>query len=129
MTRAPSSPTNPPSVSVPGNNNIIIFGNQNTLGPRSEAQDTNHIYQVGIIVGTVFGARRSPTNATLVEFAEITHANQLDLSKIFIYQGISLHFINAKYRTRLEVTRPQDGTIFYNVTAEIVDAPQGPAQR
>jgi len=77
------------------------------------------IYQKRIIAGKTFGARRSPTDATSIEFVEITHATQFNSAEPFEYQGHILRFCHAD-RVMFDTSRPQDGRIYKTVTAKII---------
>jgi hypothetical protein len=58
---------------------------------QTENAAREEIYQAGISVGKVFGGRRSPTNATIFEFQEITQAGQFNLGAEFEYQIMFLN--------------------------------------
>jgi hypothetical protein len=89
----PSQSTQPspvPSQNNQNGQNIIIPGSGNNLTvypPPPAPSQTGSIYQAGIEVGKVFGARRSPSDATAFEFVEITNANQLNASEEFEFQS------------------------------------------
>jgi hypothetical protein len=80
----------------------------------------HEIKQAGIVVGKAFGARRSPTDATIFEFEEITNSQQFNYNAPFEYQGHTLRLIHAETITGLNVSRPQDGRIISRVKAKIL---------
>jgi len=109
----------------------IINGNVtvNTTIPsqphKAEARDMDAIYQAGILVGKVYGARRSPTDATVFEFVEITHASQLNTADVIQYQNYSLRILTLDTKIGMMSSRPEDGTIFQKITAKIITPPIG----
>jgi hypothetical protein len=86
--------------------------------------DLDAILQGGVKVGKVFGGRRSPTNALIYEFVEITNARQFDLSAPFQYHGVILQLIRVKSRVGLDISRPEDGMILRDVTAHVITSSQ-----
>jgi hypothetical protein len=57
-------------------------------GPK--ARDPDSIYQAGVIVGHVFGARRDPNDATRFTFVEITKSGQLNGAVPFQFQDYTI---------------------------------------
>lgn len=102
------------------NGNVTI----NTISPAQPHKATTNksdaIYQAGIIVGRAFGARRLPTDATVFEFVEITHASQFNLAESFEYQGLILKVLSVDTKIGLMSSRPEDGTILQKITAKII---------
>jgi hypothetical protein len=96
--------------------NGLIFNSQ----PPVALDDT--IYQAGIVVGKVFGGRRTPNDATLFEFKEITQASQFNINAEFEYQGYILKPISFYSHVGLTSSRPQDGTIITGLLAKVVRA-------
>jgi hypothetical protein len=78
------------------------------------------ISQAGAVVGRVFGGRRSPTDATVYEFVEITNANQLNPSAPFAYAGQMLVLQSVRSRVGLDISRSQDGMVYGGVVAKVV---------
>jgi hypothetical protein len=74
---------------------------------QTENAAREEIYQAGISVGKVFGGRRSPTNATIFEFQEITQAGQFNLGAEFEYQDYVLKPLHIQTVTGLNISRPQ----------------------
>jgi hypothetical protein len=84
-----------PNISISGSGNRLVI-NPTPQQPRGEEV----IYQAGIVVGRVFGGRRSPTDATLFEFQEITQAGQFNTNAEFEYQGFILRPLSMIMSTR-----------------------------
>jgi hypothetical protein len=77
-----SNPSGGANVNVPGSGNTIV------INPSASTQvRENAIYQAGVKVGNVFGGRRSPNDATIFEFVEITNANQFNPREPFQFEG------------------------------------------
>jgi hypothetical protein len=87
--------------------------------PKTAAIDQESIYQGGVIVGKAFG-RRSPTDATIFEFVELTNASRFNPREDFEFQAVRLHFVTAQSRTGMTSSRPEDGTIWEGVIAKVV---------
>jgi hypothetical protein len=84
------------------------------------AREPNAIYQAGVLVGNVFGVRRSPNDATTFEFVEITNANKLNSGEEFEYDGYILKMSSAETKVGLNVMRPDAGMIYTRVIAKII---------
>jgi hypothetical protein len=78
------------------------------------------IYQAGVAVGKVYGGRRTPTDATLFEFQEITNASQFNMSAEFEYQGYTLKTVSVRTHVGFTSLRPQDGAILTGLLAKVV---------
>lgn len=78
------------------------------------------IVQSGAAVGKVFGGRRSPIDATVFEFQEITQAGQFNIDAEFEYQGLIFKAMDIKSVTGLKSSRPQDGRIIEGMIAKVV---------
>jgi hypothetical protein len=87
---------------------------------QQSAPQPDVIYQAGVIVGKVFGGRRAPTDATVFEFQEITHASQFNYNAEFEYQGYVLRPLSIFSVTDMTSSRPQDGRIVKSLTARII---------
>jgi hypothetical protein len=98
------------------------IGQQNNFYPQMPnlASKSDVIIQAGAVVGKVFGGRRSPTNATIYEFTEITNTNQFNARTGFEYDGQLLVIQSVMSRIGLDISRPQDGMIYGGVTAKVV---------
>src|ERR1700730_14662634 len=83
--------------------------------------DSGTIQQAGVVVGNAFGARRSPTDATLFEFTEITNCGRFNLGTPFIYKGVKMQFVREKNSAMLEISRQQDSPIRYGVVAKVLE--------
>jgi hypothetical protein len=83
------------------------------------APEPDVIYQAGVIVGKVFGGRRSPTDATMYEFIEIKNVNQLNAQAQFEYDGQMLAILSARSRIGLDLSRSQDGMVYGGVIARV----------
>jgi hypothetical protein len=83
------------------------------------------IFQSGVTVGDVVGGRRSPTDVTVFEFAEITHAQGLNRSEPIEYLGIKMKIFRIDSGAGTMLTRPQDGTVYIGVFAKILSAEKG----
>jgi hypothetical protein len=105
------------------NGNVTINTTLPAQSHKAVARDKEAIYQAGIIVGKAFGARRSPTDATVFEFVEITHASQFNPAEFFQYQNLSLKVLTIETKIGLMSSRPEDGTILQKVTAKIITSP------
>jgi hypothetical protein len=105
---------------------LFVYPSDSHLGElrkspsRPPVASDDNIYQAGVVVGKVFGGRRSPNDATLFEFQEITHANQFNLGAEFEYQGYILKMISYSGRGGFVPTRPEDGTIVIRLEAKVV---------
>jgi hypothetical protein len=126
--RAPEKQKIANTINQSGNNsgqiaNSIVNLTVNTAtNPHSPAHDIDHIYQAGAIVGKVFGARRSPTDATIYEFVEITQAGQFNLAEQFAYKEFILAAQSAESVTGVDSSRPQDGKIIKKMVAKIISS-------
>jgi len=105
-----------------GGPNIHAPGGQfNFYGqPQSQATD-GVITQAGVVVGKVFGGRRSPNDATTFEFVEITNANQFNPTQPFQFNGVTLAFQSTKSRVGLNIARPDAGMTYGGVVAKVID--------
>jgi hypothetical protein len=87
--------------------------------------DLEVIHQAGAVVGKVFGARRSPTDAMVYEFTEIKNSSQFNAQAGFEYDGLMLAIQSVRSRVGLDISRPQDGMVYGGVIARVVGkAPQ-----
>ena len=84
------------------------------------AQASDTIYQGGTEVGMVFGGRRSPTDAMIFEFVEITHSSRLDTRFPFEFNGVILRMVHAQSRVGMDSSRPEDGMVYSGVTAQVI---------
>ena len=111
-----------PSINIPGNNNILNFGNNNTVKPSdAPVQDQASIYQAGIVVGKAFGARRLPNDATTFQFTEITNCPQFNTNAPFTYGGVKLKFVSERDSAMMVMGRQQDSPIRFGVLAKVID--------
>jgi hypothetical protein len=88
--------------------------------PAQPAHASDSIYQGGIEVGKVFGGRRSPTDAMMFQFVELTHASRLDTRYPFEYDGVILRMVQAQSRVGMDTSRPEDGTVYSGITAQVI---------
>jgi hypothetical protein len=103
-----------PNIIAPGGK--FNFYNQ----PQSQATD-GVITQAGVVVGKVFGGRRSPNDATVFEFVEITNANQFNPTQPFQFNGVTLLFQSTRSRVGLNIARPDAGMTYGGVVAKVID--------
>ncbi len=66
------------------------------------------------------GSFRSPTDAMIFEFVEITHASRLDTRYPFDFDGVSLRMISNQSRVGMDTSRPEDGMVYSGVIAQVV---------
>lgn len=104
-----------PNINAPGGKFNFYHG-----PPPEITSETGTIYQAGVEVGKVFGARRSPNDATTFEFVEITNANQFNPNEEFEFQDCILRFQSTRIRVRLDVMRPQAGMIYGYLVAKVI---------
>jgi hypothetical protein len=129
----PTLAQNNPPISTPGgatqnnqsgpNFNVPGSGNQINIYPPTAPQAAagDSISQAGVVVGQAFGGRRSPTDATIFEFQEVTHAQQFNVDAPFQYQGHTLRAVRIETTVGLDSSRPQDGRIIYLMTAKVIE--------
>jgi hypothetical protein len=87
--------------------------------------DLEVIREAGAVVGKVFGARRSPTDAMIYEFTEVKNSSQFNAQAGFEYDGLMLAIQSVRSRVGLDISRPQDGMVYGGVIARVVGkAPQ-----
>jgi hypothetical protein len=92
----PSRSTQPSPVPSQNNQNgpnIIIPGSGNNLTvypPPLATSQLDQFIKLALKLVKVFGARRSPIDATAFEFVDITNANQLNASEEFEFQSYIL---------------------------------------
>jgi hypothetical protein len=82
--------------------------------------DVDAIIQSGITVGKAFGARRSPNDATMFQFEEITHAGRFNAQIPFQYHDVTLQMIQFGSDVRLDAARAEDGRIIRSLVARAV---------
>jgi hypothetical protein len=127
----PPEPKTPPTANGtqygPGQQFIAPYGtfyiNPAPVGPQNSQNDPGHIWQDSVVVGTVIGGRRSPTDASQFLFDEITHAQQFNPGRTFHFTGVRLMLVHTESITDLMSNRPQDGRILTNVVARVADPP------
>lgn len=123
MSDKPSTPANtgtgPIQQSNQSGTNIGQQNNYYAAAP-NPLRGSDVISQAGAAVGKVFGGRRSPADATVYEFVEITNANQLNPSAPFAYEGQLLVLKSVRSRVGLDISRPQDGMVYGGVVANVV---------
>jgi hypothetical protein len=98
---------------------VVINGRVADGKPQPVLSD-DAIYQAGIVVGKVFGARRLPNDATRFEFREITNASQFNTSVPFIFGGVKMIFEKEENSATFVAGR-NDNPIRFGVTARVLD--------
>jgi hypothetical protein len=92
----------------------------NSGASQRQASSDNSIYQAGVPVGRVFVGRRSPEDAALFEFQEITNASLFNTQAEFEYQDFILTTVSFQMHTGLTSSRPQDGPIISSLVAKVI---------
>jgi hypothetical protein len=113
-----------PNFNVPGSHNQFNLYQTPAEKPDAvrPAIEPDAIYQAGVIVGRAFGARRSPTDATIYTFIEISHADQMNLWAPFSYDGVNMVMRTTESCDGVASDRPSAGKICYNIVAKVLDA-------
>jgi hypothetical protein len=118
----PAASTPGPNFKFEGPSNNQFNFNPPTPQPTAPAQpaDTGVIQQAGVEVGKVFGARRSPSDATTFEFAEITNCAQFNTGAPFVYNGVRLQFVTERTSAMMVMGRT-DNPIRFGVIARVLE--------
>jgi hypothetical protein len=95
--------------------------NQFNMPAPPAAVEEDSIYQAGVSVGKAFGARRSPSDATIFEFSEITNCGQFNTGAPFTYKGVKLRFVSERNSALMDISRVKDSPIRYGVLARVSD--------
>jgi hypothetical protein len=125
----PTGVKSPPAAATPIQQNNQGAGQQfnapsgtiNVYPPSHQVPDSGNVTQAGVIVGKAFGARRSPTDATVFEFTEITNCGSLNTDAPFFYDGVNLQFIKERDSVMMLMGRAQDSPIRFGVVAKVLE--------